>query len=76
MALKKPKQPKYKAMPKAPSMKAGADAWKRYSQKADEVTKENLKKKSEYERALKAYESELKQREAIKAKVRNAKAKF
>jgi len=76
MALTRPKSPKFKAMPKAPSMKASPDAWKRYEAKVAEVTKENQKKKSQYESALKAYESEIKKREAIKTKARNAKAKF
>ena len=76
MALTRPKQPKYKAMPKAPSMKASPDAWKRYEARVAEVTKENLKKKSAYESAVKSYESEIKKRESIKAKVRTAKSKF
>lgn len=76
MAFTKPKQPKYRALPKAPKMKSGTEAWKRYEAKLAEVNKENQKKKSEYEKALKAYNSELKMRESIKAKARNAKAKY
>lgn len=76
MSLRKPKSPKFKAMPKAPKMSASPESWKRYEQKVAEISKENQKRKSAYATALKAYESAIKQREAIKAKARNAKAKL
>ena len=68
MSFTKPKRPKYKAMPKAPKMTASMETWNRYEAKRKEITKENLKKKGEYEKTLKAYESEMKRRLAIKSK--------
>lgn len=76
MSLRKPTKPKYKAQPKAPRMTASPEAWKRYDAKVSEISKENLKRKAAYESAVKAYENAIKQREAIKAKARNAKAKL
>lgn len=76
MSLRKPKSPQFKAMPKAPKMSASPESWKRYEQKVAEISKENQKRKSAYATALKAYESAIKQRVAIKAKARNAKAKL
>lgn len=68
MSFTKPRRPKYKALPKAPKMTASMESWNRYEQKRSEVTKENLKKKAAYDKAVKAYESEMKRRLAIKAK--------
>lgn len=61
------KRPKYRAMPKAPKMSASLDVWERYAKKVDEVFKENLKRKNEYDRKRKAYEDAKKARERIKA---------
>lgn len=72
-ALKKPKEPKYKALPKAPKMKASTEAWKTYESRVKSVTTENMKLKSEYEKKLKAYNDEIKKRETIKDKARMAK---
>lgn len=60
------KRPKYRAMPKAPKMSASLDVWQRYAKKVDEIYKENLKRKTEYDRKRKAYEDARKQRERIK----------
>lgn len=76
MSFSKPKRPKYKALPKAPKMKASIEVWKRYEQRLSEVMKENLKRKAAYEAALRTYESQIKQRESIKAKARAAKSKL
>lgn len=76
MAMKKPSKPKYRPLPKAPKMTASAEAWKRYDAKVSDISKENQKKKAAYEAAVKAYDVAMKQREAIKAKARNAKAKL
>ena len=74
--LKKPKQPRYKAMPKAPKMKASQEAWKSYESRVKSVTAENLKLKSEYEKKLKAYNDEIKKRETIKSKAQTAKTRL
>lgn len=66
--MKAPKKPKYKALPKAPKMSASDNSWKSYDSRLKAVQAENAKLKSEYEKKLKAYEAEIKRREAIKAK--------
>ena len=71
--LKKPTKPRYKAMPKAPKMNANREAWTNYNRKVTEIQTVNNKLKAEYEKALKAYDAEMKQREKIKEKARNAK---
>lgn len=71
--LRKPVKPKFKAMPKAPKMTASKEAWANYNKKVSAVTAENQKLKSDFEKRLKAYETEIKQREKIKEKARNAK---
>lgn len=73
MALKRPKKPKYKAMPKAPKMSASDDSWKAYAKKSDAVVAENRKRKSEYDKKVKAYEASVKMRESIKKKAKDAK---
>lgn len=75
-ALKKPKEPRYKALPKAPKMKASTEAWKTYESRVKSVTAENMKLKAEYEKQLKAYDSEMKKRESIKAKAKIAKSRL
>lgn len=74
--MKAPKKPKFKALPKAPKMSASKEAWRNYEQKLKAVSAENAKKKAEYDRELKAYESEMKSRASIKEKAAKAKAKF
>jgi hypothetical protein len=71
--LKKPNKPKYKALPKAPKMTASKESWKSYENKVKAITTENQKVKAEYEKKLRAYEAEIKQREKIKDKARNSK---
>lgn len=71
MALKRPKKPKFKAMPKAPKMTASDDTWKAYEKRADAVVAENRKKKNDYDKKLKAYENGVKMRESIKQKAKN-----
>lgn len=73
MSLSKPKKPKYKALPKAPKMSAAAEAWKRYEAKVKTVNAKNQKRKSEYEKKLRAYETEMKNREKLKEKARASK---
>ena len=73
MAVKKPNKPKFKSMPKAPKMNASKEAWANYNKKVTEIQSVNNKLKSDYEKKLKAYEAEMKQRERIKEKARNAK---
>lgn len=75
-SFKKPTRPKYKAMPKAPKVTASSDVWKRYEQRVKAVSAENQKRKADYEKKLKAYETEVKMRENIKAKAQSAKAKL
>jgi hypothetical protein len=70
--MKKPVKPKFKAMPKAPKMSASKDAWKNYETKVKSITAENQKIKSEYEKKLKAFDAEMKARERIKEKAKNA----
>lgn len=70
--MKKPVKPKFKAMPKAPKMSASKDAWKNYETKVKAITAENQKIKSEYEKKLKAFDAEMKARERIKEKAKNA----
>lgn len=71
--LKKPNKPKYKALPKAPKMTASKESWKSYESKVKSITLENQKLKSDYEKKVKAYEAEIKQREKIKDKAKNSK---
>lgn len=73
MAIKKPQKPKYKAMPKAPKMNASKEAWASYNKKVTEIQSINGKLKSDFEKKLRAYEAEMKQREKIKERARNAK---
>lgn len=70
------KRPKYRAMPKAPKMSASLDVWERYAKKVDEVFKENLKRKNDYERKRKAYEDARKTRERIKASAEAKKSRL
>jgi tRNA U54 and U55 pseudouridine synthase Pus10 len=72
--MKAPKKPKLKKMPLAPKMGASAEAWKSYSKKLDVVKAENAKIMSEYEKKKKAYDSEIKSREAIKNKASKIKS--
>lgn len=71
--LKKPTRPKYKALPKAPKMTASKETWANYNKKVTAISAENQKLKADYEKKLKAYDAEIKQREKIKEKARNAK---
>lgn len=73
MAISKPKKPHYKAMPKAPKMNASKEAWANYNKKVNEIQKINNALKADFEKKTRAYESEMKQREKIKEKARNAK---
>lgn len=72
-ALKKPTRPKFKALPKAPKMTASKEVWAAYQKKVTAISAENQKLKAEYEKKVKAFENEIKQREKIKEKARNAK---
>lgn len=69
---KAPKKPKYKPLPKAPSMSASLSVWERYKQRAEDVMKENLKRKAEYEKKRKAYEMAKTIREKIKENAKKA----
>jgi hypothetical protein len=73
MAIRKPKKPQYKALPKAPKMSAATESWKRYEAKVKAVNAENQKRKSEYEKKVRAYETEMRNREKLKEKARAAK---
>ena len=71
-----PKKPKYKALPKAPSMSASLAVWERYKKRANEIMKENFAKKAEYDKKRKAYEQAKALRERIKKDAKNAYAKL
>lgn len=71
-----PKKPKYKALPKAPSMSASLVVWERYKKRAAEIMKENLAKKAEYDKKRKAFETAKALRERIKRDAKNAFAKL
>jgi hypothetical protein len=75
-ALKKPSKPKYKALPKAPKMTGSKESWNTYEQKVKKIIAENDKLKAAYEKALKAFEAEKKNRERIKEKASAAKSKI
>lgn len=74
--LKKPKRPKYKALPKAPKMSASAESWKRYEAKLKAINADNQKLKAEYDKAVKNYETAIKNRERIKDIAKNARIKL
>lgn len=74
--MKAPKKPKYTAQPKTPKMNASDAAWDAYREKVKKVDAENMKKKSEYEKALREYQNEIKRREAIKAQAAKNKSKL
>lgn len=74
--LRKPSRPRYKAMPKAPKMSASDESWKAYEKRVQAVISENQKRKSEYDKKLRAYDQSVKMREQIKAKARAAKMKL
>ena len=75
-SLRKPSRPRYKAMPKAPKMTASDESWKAFEKRVQAVIAENQKRKSDYEKKLKAYDASIKLRNDIKAKMRAAKAKL
>lgn len=75
-SLRKPSRPRYKAMPKAPKMTASDESWKAFEKRVQAVIAENQKRKSDYEKKLKAYDASIKLRNDIKAKMRAAKAKI
>jgi len=75
-ALKKPSKPRYKAMPKAPKMTSSKESWANYEAKVKKIIAENDKLKSAFEKAVKAYEQEKKNRERIKEKANAAKSKI
>ena len=63
-------------MPKAPKMTASDESWKAFEKRVQAVIAENQKRKSDYEKKLKAYDASIKLRNDIKAKMRAAKAKL
>lgn len=67
-ATRKPRKPKLKKMPNKPKAKASLDVHKKYDERAAKVKKENDKKLSEYNKDLKAWESEQKTKEKIRNK--------
>ena len=75
-SLRKPSRPRYKAMPKAPKMTASDESWKAFEKRVQAVIAENQKRKSDFEKKLKAYDASIKLRNDIKAKMRAAKAKL
>lgn len=75
-SLRKPSRPRYKAMPKAPKITASDESWKAFEKRVQAVIAENQKRKSDYEKKLKAYDASIKLRNDIKAKMRAAKAKL
>ena len=71
-----PKKPKYKALPKAPSMSASLAVWQRYEKRVQEVMKDNLRKKAEYDKKRKAFEDAKKIRDSIKRKAKESFARL
>lgn len=71
-----PKKPKYKALPKAPSMSASLSVWQRYEKRVQEVMKDNLRKKAEYDKKRKAFEDAKKIRDSIKRKAKESFARL
>ena len=71
-----PKKPKYKALPKAPSMSASIAVWQRYEKRVQEVMKDNLRKKAEYDKTRKAFEDAKKIRDSIKRKAKESFARL
>ena len=70
-----PAKPKYKPMPKAPSMSASVATWQAYDKRVKAVIKENLAKKAEYDRKVNAIKSVEKVKKDIKARVAKARKK-
>lgn len=75
-SLRKPKRPKYKALPKAPKMSASVETWKRYETRLKSVMGENLKRKNAYESAFKSFNAAVKMRERIKEIAKTAKSRL
>jgi hypothetical protein len=59
------KRPKMKRYPKRPKAGAPLASWEKYSVRCTEVEKENGKRNSEYNKAVKAKETAKKKKEAI-----------
>lgn len=74
--LKKPSKPKLAKMPKQPKASASAEAWKNYDNKVKATEAENDKRIADYRKKLKAYDDEIKKREAIKDRAAKAKSKL
>lgn len=66
--MKTPKKPKFKALPKAPKATASDQSWENYRRKLDEVKKANDVLASKYKKEKKAYDDQVKKRQAIKNK--------
>lgn len=63
--MKKPRKPKLLRFPKKPNLKASMDTFKRYEAKCKAVEAENKKRLDAYNKAVKSFESEKKQKESI-----------
>jgi len=72
--MKRPKNPKYKSTPKMPKASASSQTWDNFNKKVEEVRKHNQKLKSEHDKEMKAFDSEMKKRAAIKDKARKVKS--
>lgn len=72
---KKPKAPKYKKDPKAPKAGASIGTLENYKKRCDDVAKENQKRRSDYEKALKAYDAEKERKKKLRADGKKVLAK-
>lgn len=67
-SIRKPKKPQLKKMPSKPKASASLESHKKYDDRASKVKKENDKRMSDYNKDLKAWESQQKLKEKIRSK--------
>lgn len=72
---KMPEKPKYKPMPKAPSMDDSIKAWQNYEKRVKEVIKYNLEKQAEYDKKVKAIKSVAETKKRIRQSIKKARKK-
>lgn len=76
MALRKPKKPSFKKLPKQPKATASKQAWTNYEHKLKATEAENNKLISDYKKACADYEAEQRKREQIKGLAAKQRAKL
>lgn len=70
---KMPAKPKYKPLPKAPSMSASVQAWEAYKKRVQAVIKYNLAKQADYDRKVRAIKSVADMKKRIRESIKKAR---